>query len=166
VPAQIVGRDVKEALKVDLEDLAMEVYGYRPWIGTTLTGFTDSFTSFGPAGPVAFGAIAAFLASFWRRAVSGSLSGQYFYCILITTGLHAITHGTAWFVAFLPQAFGFSWVVFRWAQIERAPSAHPVGGPPARKGRDERRRVGPSFSRAARKPQAVAADSSSRGTKP
>jgi hypothetical protein len=56
------------------------------------------------------------------------LKGQYFYCILITTGLHSITHGTAWFVAFVPQALGFSWIVFRWAEIKRDPRARLAEG--------------------------------------
>jgi hypothetical protein len=128
VPAQLVGRDMKEMLTVRLPDLAAEVYAHHPWIGTTHTGFSDSFLSFGPAGALIFGLIASLLARHWREAVKGSLKGQYFYCILITTGLHSITHGTAWFVAFVPQALGFSWIVFRWAEIKRDPRARLAEG--------------------------------------
>lgn len=113
VPAQIVGRDVKEALTVSLPDLASEVYLYPRWVGTTYTGFSDAFLSFGPAGAAVFGFIAALFAKYWKQAVSGSIRSQYLYCVLITTGLHGITHSSAWFLVFLPQAYLFSWLVFR-----------------------------------------------------
>jgi hypothetical protein len=161
VPAQLVGRDLKEMLTVRLPDLAAEVYAHRPWIGTTHTGFSDSFLSFGPAGAVIFGLIAAFLARNWRDAAKGSLKAQYFYCILITTGLNSITHGTSWFVVFVPQALGFSWVVFRWAEIKRDPRARLVESHGFGKIADA-----PSFRRGSRSPQAVGANNYPSARKP
>jgi hypothetical protein len=126
IPAQLVGRDLKERLTVHLPDPAAEVYGHRALLGTTHTGFSDAFMSFGLAGALMFGLIAALLSGHWRRAMRGSLKSQYFYCILVTTGLHGITHGTTWFVAFVPQALGFSWIVFRWAEIKSGPHSRVV----------------------------------------
>jgi hypothetical protein len=164
VPAQIVGRDVKEAMRVELPDLAAQAYGYRRWIGTTHTGFADAFMSFGPAGALVFGLVSALLAGYWRRAMNGSLKAQYFYCILITTGLHAITHSTAWFVVFVPQAFGFSWILFRWAQSERGPRSRLVE--PRGLSRSVVKRDAPSSLRGAGKPQAATTHSCKGATKP
>ena len=121
VPAQFVGREVKETLTASLPDLASEVYLYPRWIGTTYTGFVDAFLSFGPAGAVVFGLIAAIFAKYWKQAVNGSIRSQYLYCVLITTGLHGITHSSAWFLVFLPQAYLFSWLVFRPVRRRSAP---------------------------------------------
>jgi hypothetical protein len=113
VPAQFVGREAKETLTASLPDLAREVYLYPRWIGTTYTGFADAFLSFGPLGSAVFGLIAAIFAKYWRRAMNGSIRSQYLYCVLITTGLHGITHSSAWFLVFLPQVYLFSWLAFR-----------------------------------------------------
>ncbi len=123
IPAQFVGRDLKNAVTVDLDDLPATYYGYQRWIGTTYTGFADSYTAFSFLGALVFAGIAVFMRNLWHYAMLGSIQKQYFYCICITSALHAITHGTVWLIAFLPQAMIFSYPIFRYARLSAA--RHP-----------------------------------------
>jgi hypothetical protein len=111
-PGQIMGFGMKQMLQFDLTDNARQVYGYRSHIGTTSTGFADSFRSFFVLGVLVFAAIGAFMQYWWRRAMLGSLEAQFYYCVLASTAMHAVTHSTQWFVAFLPQLFIFSAPLF------------------------------------------------------
>jgi hypothetical protein len=117
VPGQFVGKDLKEALTVPVSINPSSVYPeYTRHPGTTYTGFADAFMAFAFLGALVYGAIARLLGRLWLSAVAGSLREQYFYCILITCALEAITHGTAWFVVFLLQAYLFSWPIFVFAR--------------------------------------------------
>ena len=113
VPGQFVGHDLKSALQFDLPDLPAQSYGYFRHIGTTFTGFADSFTAFGPFGVLVFFLIARMMRQWWDRAENGSIRDQFFYCVMIATAMHGITHGTQWVVVALPQLIVFSYFVFR-----------------------------------------------------
>ncbi len=115
VPGQFVGHDVKTSLQVALPDLPAQTYGYARHIGTTFTGFADSFTAFGPLGVLVFFLIARMLRHWWDRAERGSIRDQYYYCAMIATALHGITHATLWFVVAVPQLIVFSYFVFHFS---------------------------------------------------
>lgn len=116
VPAQFVGADIKNALMLDLGDNAVDVFGYDRHIGTTFTGFADSFISFSFAGVFVFAFISSVFARWWQKASAGDLRAQALYALSLSTGLHSITHSTQWFFAFLPQLLIFILILFAWAR--------------------------------------------------
>lgn len=116
VPGQFVGHDLKAALQFSIDDQKMKIFGYRVQTGTTSTGIADAFTSFSFFGAFVFALISYLFRKLWVKAMKGSIRAKYYYCILITTGLHGITHGTNWFIVFLLQAYLFSWPMFWFAR--------------------------------------------------
>jgi hypothetical protein len=130
IPGQIVGADVKAALMFNLRDNPIAAFGYQRHIGTTFTGFADSFTSFSFLGVLVFFAISRLFANWWHRGNAGDLQAQVFYAISIATGLHGVTHGTQWFVAFLPMLFIFVLPLFAWARIKRVQARIHEAQPP------------------------------------
>jgi hypothetical protein len=122
IPAQFVGADLKAALMFDLPDNAVEAYGFERHIGTTFTGFADSFIALSFLGVFVFGWIAALFARWWHKANAGDWKAQLFYALSLATGLHAVTHGTEWFIAFLPQLFIFTIPLFAWSKVSRRTS--------------------------------------------
>lgn len=115
VPAQFVGQDVKSALQFSEPDIAYQVYGYRRHIGTTDTGFSDSYRALFVFGALLFYFIARAMKWLWANGNRGDLKAQYFYSILIATALLSLTHSTRWFLVALPQALIFSLPVFFFA---------------------------------------------------
>lgn len=116
VPAQFVGADIKAALMFDLSDNAVDVYGYDRHIGTTFSGFADSFIAFSFFGAVVFGLFSSLFARWWYRANAGDVRAQIFYALSMSTALHGVTHATQWFVNFLPQLLIFTLPLFAWAR--------------------------------------------------
>ncbi|VGO14805.1 hypothetical protein PDESU_03374 [Pontiella desulfatans] len=98
VPAQIVGRALKESLIFPLSNygysLAAERYGHRYYRGTTSTGYNDSFKSFGWLGFIKFGIIGWMMGVLYRHAVAGDFLGQLLYAYLLSVAMHAISHST------------------------------------------------------------------------
>ncbi|MDX2306645.1 MAG: hypothetical protein NW216_00225 [Hyphomicrobium sp.] len=140
VPGQVVGLDLKKSLQFDIPDLPVEIYGYVRHIGTTYTGFADTFMAFGPLGVLVFYFIARLMRGWWVRGMDGSIKDQYYYCTVIGTSLHAVTHATEWLFIFIPQVLLFTWFIFRAARRlrhwgRRGPRdgrlALPVGAGPA-----------------------------------
>jgi hypothetical protein len=103
VPGQLVGFDFKRSLMFDLPDNSVEAYGYNRHIGTTFTGFSDSFISFWLFGAFVFAGIAALLQFWWIRAEAGNLRYQLCYCLSLAPAMEAVSHGTQWFWVYLPQ---------------------------------------------------------------
>lgn len=99
VPAQIVGREFKQALMIDVgsENPAYDEFSYIPHTGTTLTGFSDAFASFYYFGCVKFLVIAVILRKLLLGAYAGSIASQLFYVMLMGPALLSITHHTQWF---------------------------------------------------------------------
>jgi hypothetical protein len=127
IPAQFVGADLKAALMFDLPDNAAEAYGYQGNPGATFTGFADSFIALSFLGVFVWGWIAAIFARWWHRANAGDWRAQLFYALSLATGLHAVTHGTEWFIAFLPQLFIFTMPLFAWAWVKKEPQRLHTG---------------------------------------
>ena len=100
VPAQIVGREVKEALmldfleEVDIHAYAAEEYGHPRKTGSTSTGFYDAFASFGWFGFIKFLLIGSIMGALHRHAMQGAFLAQMLYVYTLGTAMHAISHGT------------------------------------------------------------------------
>lgn len=122
VPAFLVGREFKDSLKADtLEQRASRVMeGIAFSLGSTRTGFSDSYRSFGWLGAFVFGAIGYLFGRLYDRAIVGGVAAQYFYLILLGNGLKAVTHSTSEFVASLPFAVGISAIAFGFARVSAA----------------------------------------------
>jgi hypothetical protein len=97
VPAQLVGRELKDALTVPLGNDAHNVLGYDVPLGSTDTGITDCFLSFWYFGCLKFFVIAYVLRAIYRAAEAGAFAAQVLYTLLITSALHTVTHDTQWF---------------------------------------------------------------------
>jgi hypothetical protein len=102
VPAQLVGRDLKDALQIKLQDYDLEtLYGYNIPRGSTPTGIADSFTQFDYFGCFFFFISAYFFKNLWIAAIlRNSLPGQIFYISLFAPAMISVTHGT---VRFFPD---------------------------------------------------------------
>lgn len=98
VPAQFVGAENKEALLADLPDDTYSQFSYVARVGSTHTGFSDSFRSFWYFGCLAFFAIGWLMRKLYLAAMQGHLAAQLFYMLIATRALHAITHGIDWFL--------------------------------------------------------------------
>jgi len=98
VPAQIVGRKFKDSLKVGLHDssrkIARERYGHVYRTGSTATGYKDAFFSFGWFGFIKFIIIGWMMGALYRRAIQGHFLGQLLYVFMLSSAMHAISHGT------------------------------------------------------------------------
>lgn len=98
VPAQIVGKEFKEALIINVGGNPFyEEFRYIPHTGTTLTGISDAFASFSYFGALKFFLIALIMRRFYLGAWTGNLACQMFYVLLLGPSLLAITHHTQWF---------------------------------------------------------------------
>jgi hypothetical protein len=99
VPAQIVGRDIKEALYLPVSTPAYEEYFHTPAMGSTLTGLADAFQSFWYFGSLKFFLIAFVMQKLWLAAREGNLTAQLLYMLMPVYALQAITHATHYFVS-------------------------------------------------------------------
>ena len=94
VPAQIVGRGIKDALTIEVQEPFDR--NYSPASGSTATGLTDAFASFWYFGALKFFLIAYLLARIYRSAMAGWALPQIIYILTITPAMHAVTHHTQW----------------------------------------------------------------------
>jgi hypothetical protein len=124
IPAQIVGKGVKDALTANLTNNSWEVFQYDPVRGSTHTGFSDSFNSFWFLGPLVFALIAAILQRWWRDAMLGEFQAQFSYCVTISVATESVSHGTRWFFGYLPEVFLFALPIFYLAR-KRQPHRGP-----------------------------------------
>ena len=129
VPAQLVGRDLKESLMLPLPDVAGQVFGYRAANGTTVTGLVDSFGSFWYFGCIKYFIIGLVLRKIWNAAEAGGLVAQLLYMLLIVKAMHAVTHSTHWFLAPWVHMAVFLLPGLWWAQqkIVRKTIFHQIG---------------------------------------
>lgn len=100
VPAQLVGREFKQSLKlknISIESPrkeAKELYGYSWQPGSTSTGYLDPFASFGWFGFVKFFVVGAIMGILYRHAMQGAFLGQLIYVYVLNTAMHAVSHDT------------------------------------------------------------------------
>jgi hypothetical protein len=98
VPAQLVGKNIKESLFIDLPQPSMEAYSYEPALGSTWTGLSDAFQSFWYFGCLKFFLIAFVMQKLWLAASNGNLTAQIFYMLMPVHAMETITHSTQNFV--------------------------------------------------------------------
>lgn len=118
VPAFLVGRAIKEGLKIDTLSERLR-RGESEGLfsrGSTRTGFSDSYRSFGLFGVLAFAFIGCLFGVLYAIVVFSGIYGQYLYLVLLAEGLKAITHSTGEFVSSLPFVLIFYFLVFRFAK--------------------------------------------------
>jgi hypothetical protein len=105
VPAQLLGSEFKESLKIDVQDAALTELSYTAMSGSTSTGMASSFRSFGYFGVVNFFLI-GFIMSRWFHAAQRNMAVAQMVVMLMTAkSLLAITHHThAFFLEFVSLA--------------------------------------------------------------
>jgi hypothetical protein len=94
VPAQLVGRSLKDALLIQID--GQYARDYDPPNGTTETGMSDAFASLWFFGAIKFFIIAFVLSRLYGAAMAGHAVPQLFYMLLIVPGMHSISHHTQW----------------------------------------------------------------------
>ncbi len=103
VPAQIVGRDVKNFLMIERDDKEIAAAridsNYTISSGSTVTGMGDSFTQFGYFGALFFLVVGWLFRSLWIECKQGNVITQLLYIGIFTSAMRAVTHQT---VDFLP----------------------------------------------------------------
>jgi hypothetical protein len=122
VPAQWFGEEFKASLQFDIPDVALAYFTYVPHTGTTNIGITDAYRSFGYLGCVKFLLIALAMRWLYARAMSGDFAMQVCYMLILTPGLHAITHSTQSFLSPWVHMAIFLAPVLIWARTT-APAA-------------------------------------------
>ena len=131
VPAQIVGRELKEALYLPMARPLYEEYFYTPAMGSTLTGLADAFQSFWYFGCLKFFLIAFVMQKLWLAARGGNLTAQLLYMLMPVYALQAITHTTHYFVSPWVHLGIFLLPALLWARQpirRRKASELPAGG--------------------------------------
>ncbi|HEX4413389.1 MAG TPA: hypothetical protein VH107_07145, partial [Lacipirellulaceae bacterium] len=104
VPAQIVGRDVKEGIMFHPPKRGVELgilqSRYQRPMGTTLTGVGDSFHEFWYFGALFFAILAVVFKSLWQASLQrDAMFAQLLYIQTSTAAMRAVTHQT---VDYLP----------------------------------------------------------------
>lgn len=105
IPAQIVGRELKDSLTFDLPNAAFDVYQFQALIGGTHTFVSDTFQSFWYFGALVFFLIGRMMSALYHAAMNGHTFAQVAYMVSIVDGLIAITHESVWY--FTPWVFFF-----------------------------------------------------------
>lgn len=124
VPAQVLGADFKESLylrwglDIGAQDEVMAArFGYQRINGTTATGITDSFLSFGYFGCLKFFLIAWVMAQLYGAARRGDFASQVLYTLLVVPAMHSVTHMTLWFFKDWPHLAVFLLPALLWARV-------------------------------------------------
>jgi hypothetical protein len=105
VPAQLVGRGVKNALMIDWATYvssggaAQQSFGYENGKGVTPSGLTDCFSSFWYFGCIKFFLIAYVMRRLYLSGLQGNFAWQLVYGLMLSNALEAITHNTSWFLS-------------------------------------------------------------------
>jgi hypothetical protein len=130
-PAQIFGREAKEELKFDIDNLVEKLNVRHGTVGVAETGMAESFDSFGYLGCVNYLLMGFVMGRWYRRAFQGDLAAQLAYSTLITAALHTISHGTTWLLKEYIHMAIFSYPVLYFARkparlaAGRAPRPRP-----------------------------------------
>lgn len=120
VPAQVVGSDVKSALKLSVNSGKSQRSTYNPnyILGSTNTGIGDSFNQFDYLGSLFFLFVGLFMRRLWmtiKETESPFL--QVFYAILLIEGVVSLTHGTTWFLPGFISALVFLSIAHKFSKI-------------------------------------------------
>lgn len=129
VPAQFIGRDLKNALQIKLPNYNLEtLYNYSIPTGSTTTGIADAFVQFDYFGSLFFLLLGYLFKHLWVSAIyRHSIVSQLFYVSLVAPAMISVTHET---VRFPPDLFFY--YVFLGALIiysRQKPTSEIKGGP-------------------------------------
>ena len=116
IPGQFIGAELKQSLMFDLPPDPSRIYEYTRHVGTTYTGFADTFSAFSFLGVLVFAAISALMNRWWRSSLAGDFEARLIYCAMVATSMQSITHSTEWFFIFLPQLFIATLPILYWAR--------------------------------------------------
>ncbi len=95
IPATFFGREFKQSLTIPFPDVAYEIYGHVPIVGSTLTGYADAFQSFWYFGFVKFFLISYIMGKFFRASMyEDNVTAKIILTQLYAPSLLAITHTT------------------------------------------------------------------------
>ncbi len=97
VPAQFVGRTVKQGLMIDFvsaSEAGRKVFGFQGAGGATQTGYTDAFSSFGYLGFIKFWILGWVMGALYRHAMMGYFLPQLMYAFGLRSAMESITHST------------------------------------------------------------------------
>jgi hypothetical protein len=122
IPAFLVGRQIKDSLIISTISGRLrsgDAEGFFS-MGSTRTGFSDSYGSFGIFGMLAFGTIAYYLGVIYASAKASSMYGQYLYLVLLAEGVKAITHSTSEFLQALPFTLILSFLALQFSRKKRS----------------------------------------------
>jgi|GEM_PF-2270615 len=126
VPAQIVGRELKNAMMyplLNVTEKTQQMYGYKYLRGSTSTGYKDSFGSFGWFGFIKFLLIGVMMGTLYRHALGMNLLAQILYLTMLATGMLAVTHSTdRILVADWIYFFALGFPAFYWARLPLQPA--------------------------------------------
>ena len=107
IPGQLIGRDIKSEMQVDLIDPARLVYRHIAHLGTTHTGMADAFKSFWYFGALKFFVVAYIAARLWHAATRGHKVALILVAVCFVGALEAITHTTDRFYMIFPKIVFF-----------------------------------------------------------
>jgi hypothetical protein len=125
VPAFHLGQETKDSLKIDVMggygDATARVYSSR---GATRTGFSDTFRGFWLFGTVIFFVIGWLFGRLYTSSLNGNLPAQFYYLVLFSDGLLAITDSTTRFVSQIPFLLLATLPIFFFATAGRRRTHH------------------------------------------
>ncbi len=139
VPAQIVGRDVKDRLMIPLVDDTL-LTGFEKSNGTCESGIAEAFMAFGYFGCVLFFAIGALMRWLWEGASRGSMV-HLFLLMLCTLGTIMSFSAQLWtFLNMLVNVAIFAGPLLWWSRVHTNQQL-PVNEPAisTKRGRKQRR---------------------------
>jgi len=109
IPAQLVGKELKQALTFTTWDLAANEgteTGIRFPRGSTMTGMGDSYLQFGYLGCLFFAFMGVLFKGMWQASLfPDALFARLMYVMSFTSGMRAVTH---WTLDFLPGLVYFA----------------------------------------------------------
>ena len=95
VPKSLFGSDFKKSWFIDSQN--QKLVTLLTLEGSTLTGYYDSFASFGFFGFIKFLLISWIMGALWKRRSTSQIS-LFLYLALLTPALHLITHSSDNFI--------------------------------------------------------------------
>lgn len=102
VPAQLVGKELKDLLVFDVGEPSFLRLGHVQHTGSTFTGIYDSFLSFWYFGSIKYFFIGLIFSRWYRAATSTNIAAQLVVMLTAAQALQAITHSTHhYFLSFI-----------------------------------------------------------------
>jgi len=98
IPAFILGQDTKSNLKIDVSKPEEKLYSWKKNEWVAITGFTDSYVSFGLFGIVKFAIILLVMKTLYHLALNNNYLSMIIYTSLLISAMHTIPHHTGIFL--------------------------------------------------------------------